>query len=68
MKAACTGGLESLERGNLGMRVGLENEEIEAMMLNLRRVRVIIIVFTMYVGGVSQNKSGTQEDRKVTMC
>lgn len=50
------------------MRVGLENEEIGAMMLNLSRVRVIIIVFTAYVGGVSQDKSGTREDRKVMMC
>lgn len=56
------------ESGNLGMHVGFENERIEAMMLNLRRLTVIIIVMTNYVGGVSQDISGTQEDRKVMMC
>lgn len=50
------------------MHVGFENERIEAMMLNLRRLTVIIIVMTNYVGGVSQDISGTQEDRKVMMC
>lgn len=36
------------ESGNLGMCVGFENERIEATMLNLRRLRVIVIVFSTY--------------------